>query len=303
MPPRTSITLVRDPADQRELRAVLADNGFRFDDADHAFWKARGQDCVAVFYRSGKLVLQGQGAEFWTAILDPLHEAPDVFGEALALHPDPPPAHWIGLDESGKGDYFGPLVISAARLARKDVPLMAELGVGDSKKISDGRIAELAVQLDAVVEHVEVVIGPEAYNKLYAKMNNVNRMLAWAHATALEELLEKAPAEYAVLDKFGPEHRVRSALKDQGRALKLDMMPRAEADPAVAAASILARNTFNRSIRSMSKKWGQTLPKGAGAPVLTAARSFIEKHGREALSKAAKLHFKTTTKVGGKAPL
>jgi len=277
---------------------VLADNGFGIEDAPHAFWRARGKECVIVFYLSGKLVLQGQGAEFWTTIVDPLHETPDPFAEALARHPAPAPERWIGLDESGKGDYFGPLVVSAARLARKDVPLLAELGVVDSKRIADGRITELAGQLGAIVEHVEVVIGPEKYNALHAKMGNVNRILGWAHATALEALLAEAPADYAVLDQFGPEHRVRGALKEQGRELRLDMMPRAEADPAVAAASILARHTFNRSIRGLSKRWGLKLPKGAGPPVLSAAHRFVERHGREALSQAAKVHFKTTAKIG-----
>jgi ribonuclease HIII len=170
--------------------------------------------------------------------------------------------------------------------------------VADSKKIADGRITELARQLDAVVEHVEVVIGPERYNALYEKMANVNRMLAWAHATALEELLAEATADYAVLDQFGPEHRVRSALKEQGRALRLDLRPRAEADPAVAAASILARNTFNRSLGGLARRYSVKLPKGAGAPVLTAGRRLVEQHGREILARVAKLHFKTTAKLG-----
>lgn len=217
--------------------------------------------------------------------------APNLFPKA---------AGHIGTDESGKGDYFGPLVIAAFFCPDGQEGVLAELGVRDSKTISDKKALDLSETLKSGYVHCIVTVGPEKYNELYAKLRNLNRLLAWGHARAIENILERIDAGRAVTDQFGDEKLVRQALLQKGRMIDLEQRPRAESDPAVAAASILARAEFLRRIAALSRDWGVSLHKGAGPPVEASAAAFLAKHGAEALGKVAKLHFKTTQKVLGR---
>jgi ribonuclease HIII len=209
----------------------------------------------------------------------------------------PAPGGRIGTDESGKGDYFGPLVIAAFHLPEGQDGVLLELGVRDSKKLSDNRCRDISEALRAGYKHAIIVIGPEKYNELHARMRNLNKMLAWGHARAIENVLAAVPCGRAVTDQFGDERLVREALLAQGRTIELIQRPRGEEDPAVAAASILARAEFLRRLQALGREWGMDLPKGAGPPVEAAAVRFVRTHGRDALTRAAKTHFKTTERV------
>jgi ribonuclease HIII len=207
-------------------------------------------------------------------------------------------ACWVGSDESGKGDYFGPLVVAAVALHRVQWPVLRELGVRDSKSLTDSAAAALAAQVGEAFPNEVVVIMPRRYNELYADLRNVNRLLAWAHARAIEEVLARTPeATAAVSDQFGDESLIRDALFKRGRGIELVQMPRAERDPAVAAASILARAEFLRRLRRLSRDVGVDLPKGASSAVDAAARALVAARGEEALRDVAKLHFRTTQRV------
>lgn len=203
----------------------------------------------------------------------------------------------IGSDESGKGDYFGPLVIAAAFVTPEIEPDLKLMEVRDSKRISDGRVLELARDLRQVCKHSIVAIGPQRYNELYEKIRNLNRLLAWGHARALENLLEQVPCELAIADQFGDERFILNALLEKGKRIRLVQRPKAEEDLAVAAASILARAEFLTRLKRLSDEVGTSLPKGASPAVELAARMVVKKHGRERLSTIAKLHFKTTLAV------
>jgi len=207
------------------------------------------------------------------------------------------PSGRIGTDESGKGDYFGPLVIAGFFLEDSQEPVLRELGVRDSKTLSDKRCRAIAETLRAGYPHSVVSVGPEKYNELYAKMRNLNKLLAWGHARVIENLLERVPAGRAVTDQFGDEKFVLNALLKKGRTIELVQRPRAEEDAAVAAASILARAEFLKRLELLGRDWGLDLPKGAGPPVDQAAAAFVRQYGAEALNKVAKTHFKTTEKV------
>jgi len=204
----------------------------------------------------------------------------------------------IGSDESGKGDFFGPLVVAAFFMPEGQDEVLRELGVKDSKRTTDARCHEIAATLKrAYPYHSVVTVGPEKYNELWAKLRNLNRLLAWAHARAIENVLERVPAGKAVTDQFGDERFVRQALLKKGREIELVQMPRAEEDPAVAAASILARAEFLTRLRSLSREVGLELPKGASAQVEAAAAKLVRLKGPEVLDKVAKVHFKTTVRV------
>ena len=205
----------------------------------------------------------------------------------------------IGIDESGKGDYFGPLVIAAIFVdpaTESDLRLMQ---VRDSKKISDGRILELAPDIRLVCRHSLVAIGPQRYNELYAKIKNLNHLLAWGHARALENLLQQVDCTLAISDQFGNERLILNALQEKGKRIQLIQRTRAEADLAVAAASIVARAEFLLRLQRLSHEIGTTLPKGASPAVELAARMIVKKHGQDRLGSVAKLHFKTTKNVVG----
>ena len=203
----------------------------------------------------------------------------------------------IGIDESGKGDYFGPLVIAAVYVTPETEPDLRLMQVRDSKRISDGRILEMAPDIKLACRHSIIVIGPRRYNELYEKIGNLNRLLAWGHARALENLLDQVECDLAIADQFGDERLILNALLEKGKKIRLVQRAKAEADLAVAAASILARAEFLTRLKRLSDEVGTTLPKGASQAVELGARMVIKKHGKERLRSLAKMHFKTTTAV------
>ena len=203
----------------------------------------------------------------------------------------------IGIDESGKGDYFGPLVIAAVFVDATTQSELTLMQVRDSKKISDGRILDMAPAIRTICPHSIITIGPQRYNELYAKIRNLNRLLAWGHAKALETLLEKVSCGRAIADQFGDEQLILNALQGKGRTITLEQRHKAESDLAVAAASIVARAEFLVRLQRLSDEIGTTLPKGASPAVELAGRMIVKKHGEERLESVAKLHFKTTQAV------
>ena len=203
----------------------------------------------------------------------------------------------IGTDESGKGDYFGPLVAAGVFLPEGQEAVMQELGVRDSKRISDNRVREIAETIKAGYKHSIVAIGPEKYNELYAKFRNLNRLLAWAHSRVIENILEEVPCTLAVTDQFGDKAFVLNALMKRGRSIELIQRPGAEEDMAVAAASILARAEFLKRLFFLSKNAGIELPKGSSPRSEEAGLDLVKRDGARALDKVAKVHFKLTQRI------
>ncbi|MCA9548028.1 MAG: ribonuclease HIII, partial [Myxococcales bacterium] len=244
--------------------------------------------------------LQGKEADVYRGLLG--DETPEArpYARALAKHPRPAPAHWIGTDEAGKGDWLGPLVVAGVAVGREQLELLWTLGIDDSKALNDNKLPDMAREIAATCPWEVIVINPARYNELYAKMRNINRMLEWAHAKVIEGLLEKgAPAEWILVDKFGDEGRLRRAMGPLGRQVAFQARTKAEEDPAVGAASVLARASYLKGMERLSARFGVRLHGGAGAPALAAGRRFIETVGRAELGQVAKLHFRSTEQAGG----
>jgi ribonuclease HIII len=203
----------------------------------------------------------------------------------------------IGTDEAGKGDYFGPLVCAACYVDSETYPILLSEGVRDSKRLSNSRAFTLARLIKANCPNNLIVILPAKYNQLYEEIHNVNRLLAWAHAKAIENLLARVDCQNVLSDQFGNENLIQNALQERGRQIKLIQRTKAEENIAVAAASILARDEFLRRLKALSEKFGLDLHPGAGAPTDESLVNFVKMHGREKLSEVAKLHFKNTRKV------
>lgn len=305
--PATSYTCTLAPEQIVRLRTLLAARGWEFPSPPppYSHWKAVKEKCNIVAYGSGKTTVQGKGtAEAVQFIIEPEILGEARFGNEAAYLEEERPEMFephAGIDESGKGDYFGPLVVACCYTDRASAAALLEAGVTDSKKIKDDRkIAGLAARVREITggRTSLVCVGPQAYNRMYRQFGNLNRLLAWGHARALENLLEKVPeCPRAVSDQFAQPGLVERALQERGRRIRLEQYPRAEADIAVAAASILARAEFVRRLEELEAGAGQELPKGAGPQVDAAARKLVSRLGAAALETVAKLHFKTTERV------
>ncbi|MCL4181279.1 MAG: ribonuclease HIII [Verrucomicrobia bacterium] len=297
----TSYTAVLSEAEADRLERHLRGHDFAFRTVPHARFAAERDRTNVVYYASGKLVVQGRGTqEFVEFVLEPQILRRAVVGYESVLNPDLLLPR-IGIDESGKGDFFGPLCVAGVYVNAGIVAKWTEAGVRDSKAIgSDRRIKELAELIRATPgAAVEVVaIGNEAYNRLHLSLRNVNSILAWGHARVLENLLRrmptmKPPPVRAVSDQFAASKRtVERALMELGRQIELVQRHKAESDLAVAAASIVARHEFVRRLAALGRELELELPKGAGATANEAAVRLVERHGVGALRRAAKLHFR-----------
>jgi ribonuclease HIII len=287
-----------DAAAGARLRDALERDGFKFGDVQYARWSASAPGVSVTLYDSGKLVWQGKHADdFPITYLD---DPDEVFAQTNVAAQDRVDEPIIGTDESGKGDYFGPLVIAAFLVKPEDVPVLATIGARDSKTVGDREAIEMArTLLDAYPTRIGVVvIGPKRYNEMHTEFGrNLNRLLAWGHATAVAEVLAKEPCGRVLSDKFGNERLIADALKKKDIHVKLEQRVRAESHPAVAAASILARARFLVELRRLGDEIGEKLHKGAGSPVDAVARDLWRKGGLDLLGRVAKLHFKTTEKT------
>ena len=204
---------------------------------------------------------------------------------------------WIGSDEAGKGDYFGPLVVASVLVDDTIAPSLEELGVKDSKRLSDNSVRELAAKINKMCLCSVVTIGPKRYNELYNEIRNLNRLLAWGHSRAIENILNTEECDYALADQFGDEKFILNALMEKGKRIEVKQKIRAESDMGVAAASILARAEFLRQLAMLSAKYGMNFPKGAPPAVIETGKEFTKKYGKERLNEVAKIHFKTTKLV------
>ena len=203
----------------------------------------------------------------------------------------------IGTDESGKGDFFGPLVIAGVMADEKTAQLFLKLGIKDSKKLSDKKMLVLADEIKKNAPYSVIAISNPKYNQLYSNIKNLNKLLAWGHARAIENILETNSCEYALSDKFGDESLIKSALMKNGRSIKLEQMCKAESDIAVAAASVLARAVFVQKMKLMEEKYAMSFPKGCSSLVKDAAKIFVTKYGTDNLADICKTHFRTYSEI------
>jgi len=287
-----------------EFRAFLAERGFTFESHPHQVFLARKGNAVVNLYESGKIVFGGSDAkliEEVTARVNSLGAVP-VEKKIVELPPLDVPFPHIGTDEVGKGDYFGPLVTAGVLATLEIAQELGRIGVKDSKLLSDTTVANKASQIRNLCgskRYRIVIVPPLKYNILIREMKNVNRILGWAHARAIEDLLANGEGcTLAVADQFGDPGYIRDSLMARGRKIELVQTPKAERDLAVAAASILARDTFLRKREELSKAYGVEFPKGS-SNVIDFGKRLVAEHGPEILPNVAKLHFRTTGQITG----
>jgi ribonuclease HIII len=278
-----------------KLEADLKDQGFEFTKPPYTIFSAKKKGVSCTLYESGSLTVQGKEMDAFMEF----YLEPEILQNFHYSHPQ---AHLdlkphIGMDEAGKGDYFGPLCIAAVYADGDGIKKMQEIGVKDSKKISDAGILKLAGKIRAVFPYTVIRLFPLKYNELHARFKNLNRLLGWAHASALGDLAAKTGCKEALLDQFAEKYVMENALKQKKIEIHLEQKVHGEEDLVVAAASILARAGFLEGMAMLSEEVGMELPKGANSGVITAAQKLVAKFGREVLNKVAKVHFKTTNEI------
>lgn len=281
-----------------KLQQDLIKQDFEITVPPHTCFAAKKKGLSCTLYLSGKLVVQGkESAPFIEFYLEP-----EILGTFSFTHPlaemDRTPR--IGIDESGKGDFFGPLCVAGVYVNTDQFAQLQEIGVKDSKALSDSRIKIIATKIKSFCIYHIVRINPPKYNELYASFQNLNKLLAWGHATAIEKLVEKSDCRVVIVDQFANESVVLNALKRKNIEIKLTQRHRAEEDLVVAAASILARDAFLEGLEKLSQELGILLPKGSSALIVEIGKKIVDRFGIEMLLNLCKHHFKTLDGIVGK---
>lgn len=274
-----------------KLRRDLIDQGFELHQLPYTVFQGRKSGISCTLYTSGKLVIQGKNApSFIQFYIEP--ELLGTFGygyEEVTVDKTPR----IGVDEAGKGDFFGPLCIAGVYAGEKEMAELLKIGVKDSKNLSDATVLKMAKQIQAKIPHHIIRIFPEKYNVLYSQFANLNMLLAWGHATAIEALAKETGCQTALIDQFTHLPLVENALKKKSLDIHFTKKTKAESDPVVAAASILARGAFLTGLSKLSESIGFMLPKGASAAVIAAGKKLLAEKGVSCFDQIAKKHFKT----------
>lgn len=278
-----------------KLKADLTEQGFELSKPPYTVFSAKKKGVSCTLYESGKLTVQGKEMDSFMEF----YLEPEILGSFKYSHPT---AHLdltprIGMDEAGKGDFFGPLCVAALYADGEGIKKLVELGARDSKKISDDSILKMAGEIRALFPYTAVRLFPSKYNELYRKFKNLNRLLGWAHTAALGDLSLKTGCKKAILDQFAEKHLMEYALKQKKLDVELEQKVRGEEDIVVAAASILARAAFLDGLKRLSDEYAIELPKGASKAVVQTGQKIVAKFGAEVLEKVAKTHFKTTHDV------
>lgn len=295
-----TLTIEQDKFER--FKAYLQGQGYDFEPRPHQVFLAKGSALVVNLYNNGKVVIHGSN--------DTERKKVEAFLETLQAQTDQNTDKQyasiqisgtrIGTDEAGKGDYFGPLVIAGVLANEAQVEMLRKLGVKDSKRLSDGTIQNLAIQIKELLGEKQsniVIISPGKYNMLLSLMKNLNRLLGWGHARVIENLLlHHQGCQRAISDQFGDQSYIENALMKLGRRIQLIQMPKAEQEITVAAASILAKSESIYWFDANSKKYGLVFPRGA-TNVVAVAENFVAKFGAQALLNVAKVHFKTTDQI------
>ena len=296
---KTLYTIELNDAQMRALKTWCEHHAWRFYEVAYARFAFRGDGVNIVGYNSGKLVVQGKKTEDWvTYVLESEITKEAMLGYDDVLHPEWFEPH-AGLDESGKGDLFGSLVTATVIADRNMIETWRHAGLQETKRLSSDAAV---LKYDKLIRNTKGVVYKylsfrmAKYNELYDKFgSNLNRLLAWMHAKCLAAALEKRPVEWGMLDQFSKRPMVQGYFKDSDFDLR--MQTKAEEDPVVAAASVVARAEYIRQMQTLSNEYGQPLLKGASAMVKKQGRELVKKLGPERLGDFAKMHFKTASEI------
>lgn len=282
-----------------KLLKDLEGQGFEIFHPPNTVFQGRKHGVSCTLYASGKLVVQGKESPAFIEF----YLEPELLGtfKLKYEHLDVDLTNRMGVDEAGKGDFFGPLCIAGVCAGGKEIEELIQMGIKDSKRMQDSSIAKMAKLIRAKVPYHIVRIGPKKYNELYQQFGNLNLLLAWGHATVIEALQQKTSCKKVVVDQFSEAPLVENVLKRKKIEIDFTKRTKAESDPVVAAASILARDAFVSGLKVLSEWLELELPKGASKQVIDAGKKLLREKGVSIFPEIAKMHFKTLDAITGKS--
>ncbi len=281
----------------------------------YAIFQAMDADTIITLYESGKVMFQGVSADIDASLWRDMEY--HLNKKVIDITPKDKKEkaekkekinstkyfnqNTLGSDEVGTGDYFGPIVVTACFVEKKDISFLQELNVGDSKKIDDNTIKKLAPKLMERIKYESIVLDNTSYNKYYKDNFNMNKIKSILHNKVLYKLLNSNNfnVDSIVIDQFVNKNKYYEYISDTPYIVKnITFLTKAEDQvPSVACASIISRYFFLKEMAKISKELACEIPKGAGSIVDDFAKELVNKHGKEILTKYAKLNFKNTEKI------
>ncbi len=280
---------------------------------DYAIFQADEADTVVTLYNSGKAVFQGRSADIdanmWKEMERHLNPTKKVEmtnsedkkkKEKVKEFVDPKIyyANTIGSDEVGTGDYFGPIVVCATYVTKDDIPFLEELGVKDSKKLTDDKILEIVPKIIKKIPYECIILNNKDYNENYNTDMNMNKVKAILHNKVLSKMITKYQADYIVVDQFANPFVYYNYLKETNYVKNITFITKAEDKClSVACASLISRFVFLKEFDKLGEKLGVFLIKGASDKVDELGLRIVNKYGVDKLKEIAKLNFKNTEKI------
>lgn len=267
----------------------------------YAIFQAQEMDTIITMYNSGKVMFQGTSADIDANMWTELTETNKDKNENSEQYDKYMTCSSIGSDEVGTGDYFGPIVVTASYVNKKDIPYLKELKVADSKKLTDDQIRKIAPKIIKKIKYKSLILKNTEYNERHSKDTNMNKIKAIMHNNALNSLKNEINDEidYIIIDEFTKEKRYYEYIKELPNILKgITFMTKAEdKNLAVACSSIISRYIFLEEFDKICDKYHLPLPKGAGTKVDEIGQELVEKYGKEVLTNVAKLNFSNTSRI------
>lgn len=267
----------------------------------YVVFQAVDMDTVITLYESGKVMFQGKNADMDAEMWREIDGQSKI--DKKQIKEEEKKYYYcssIGSDEVGTGDYFGPIVVSSCYVKEEDIPYLEELGIKDSKKLTDEKILQIAPKIAKKIPYKSVILSNSEYNEKYTHDVNMNKIKALLHNRVLHELMqEHYKIDYLIVDEFARERRYYEYLEDAPFIQKgITFMTKAEdKNLAVASASIISRYLFLKEMDKLSDSIHIPLPKGAGVEVDKIGEEIVEKFGEDKLKEIAKLNFKNTQKI------
>lgn len=268
----------------------------------YTVFQAKDEDTVITMYESGKVMFQGPSADvdaaMWGTVLSNTKEKKE---EQKKLDEKYYNCSAVGSDEVGTGDYFGPIVVTATYVSRDNVKFLEDLGIRDSKKVTDEFILKVTPELIKKIPYRSIILTNKEYNEKYSTNLNMNKIKAVMHNKVLYQIMTelKPEVDYIIVDEFAREARYYDYIKDVPNIQRgITFVQKAEdKNLAVGAASIISRYIFLKEFAKLQDEVGMPLPKGAGPNVDEAGEELVNKYGEEKLKEVAKYNFRNTQRI------
>lgn len=306
---KTITKVIRVDNDTKKLMNEFYKDMKRDKTPPYAVFQADTGDTIVTLYESGKAMFQGVSADIeagtWESIrkdkdnIDYFMDTKDTKIKKEEQVDIPSDIASVGSDEVGTGDYYGPIVVTASFVSKDNIPFLTELGVRDSKKLSDEQILKIVPKIIKKIPYKTIMLSNKEYNDNYGKDMNMNKIKAVLHNKVLTEMVKDNDYDYIVVDQFEPEKSYYNHLSDVPNPLKgITFITKAEDKClSVAVSSLISRYIFIKEMDKLGDKYGIFLPKGANYYVEDVGIKLVNKYGEKILHDIAKLNFSNTDRI------